>query len=143
MILESYQELSERHRTEFEALPIIFAFNNKQMKEGLESIGLTLDDISQIYSVGSGGYMKKTDSHLLDEFMKRTRQEFDAAVDLDVTGEGFIYQAFDYELSNHEYCITDDTADTLDTLGLTQEDIDSSPAMQHGLDMAIRENWRQ
>ena len=45
--------------------------------------------------------------------MKRHDAEINEAIDSDQTGEGFIFDMFDYELSNHEYSYTGDMTDSL------------------------------
>ena len=37
--------------------------------------------------------------------------------------DDFLYDAFNYELANHEFCYTDDISDALDALGLSWEQI--------------------
>lgn len=64
------------------------------------------------------------------------------AIAADKTGEGFIFDMFDYELSNHEYIITYDTADTIDALGLTMADIEKNKALAHGLAMARKAQFK-
>jgi hypothetical protein len=44
---------------------------------------------------------------------------------------------FNYELGNHEYCITHDLTDTLDALGLTLEEVNADPMMADALKRAI------
>ena len=45
---------------------------------------------------------------------------------------------FNYELANHEYCITWDITDTLESLGLTREDIENNKNLKNGLEKAIK-----
>lgn len=54
----------------------------------------------------------------------------------DKTGDGFIYQMFLCELSNHEYNYTEDVEETLDALGYTWEQIMADKRLLHGLKMA-------
>jgi hypothetical protein len=49
----------------------------------------------------------------------------------------FAFEAFNYELGNHEYCYTYELDDTLDALGLTIDEINSSPIMADALKRAI------
>lgn len=51
----------------------------------------------------------------------RLKEEREAAIAEDKTGDGFIYQMFLCELSNHEYNYTEDVEETLDALGYTWE----------------------
>ena len=58
-------------------------------------------------------------------------------------GTGYIYQMFLYELANHEYGYTGDVTDTLDALGLTEDEIANSKPLLHGLNKAIKEIRRR
>ena len=57
----------------------------------------------------------------------------------DTSGDGFIYQMFSYELANHEYIITQDITETLDAVGISADDLETNPALTHGLKRAIDE----
>ncbi|MEA3431490.1 MAG: hypothetical protein U9R01_02255 [candidate division WOR-3 bacterium] len=105
----------EKELNEFEGL--FFAFNNEQFREGMEKIGLTADDTSKIYSLPWGGYILKTKSKAFHEMFKRSSVEMEKALE----GEEFLREALTYELCNHEFCITGDPQEALDTLGLTRE----------------------
>lgn len=137
---ETYQELKERQLKEIEALPLVYAFNDDQLKEGMLKLGILDGDTTKVCHVGMGGYMLKKDHPLLYAHLERARKEFDEAVARDKTGEGFIYDAFDYELANHEYCITMDETDAIEALGFTKEDIAGNAALRHGLRMAKANN---
>ena len=39
---------------------LFFAFNNDQFKDGMEKVGLTIDDVNKILSIGHGGYILKS-----------------------------------------------------------------------------------
>ena len=65
-------------------------------------------------------------------------EEKQDAIAADLTGDGFIFDMFVYELANHEYCITYDLEDTLDALGLTAEQINADKRLTHGLNKAIK-----
>ena len=92
-----YQELRQRQQKEFDALPLGFAFGDKQA------------DLDKIYSIGYGGYIQKKDAPLLHETRKRHDKELEDAIAADETGEGFVFEMFLYELDNHEYGYTRST----------------------------------
>jgi hypothetical protein len=52
-------------------------------------------------------------------------------------GDDYLFEMFNYELANHEYCITGELDDTLDALGLTIEEINADPKMADALKRAI------
>ena len=134
-----YLNLKKKHEDELNDFPMVFAFSNKQLEKGMKELGLSLDDTDQICATGAGGYIKKSDSKNLSDMFTRQSNEMSEAIKADTTGNGFIFQMFDYELSNFEYCITRDMEPTREALGLSVEDIEQNPNLLHGLKMAIRE----
>lgn len=111
--MNKYAKLRQRQQEEFNALPLGFAFGQKQFDEMMRGWGLDPEkDIDKIYSIGAGGYVQKKDAELLHETHKRLDEEIEAAIAADETGEGFIYEMFLYELDNHEFGYTMDTEDT-------------------------------
>lgn len=137
-IMNQYVALSSKQQKEIEAFPIMWAFSQKQFEEGMAQLGLLPSDTDKIYSIGAGGYIRKTDSEALHELFARLEAEKRAAIDADETGEGFIFDMFRYELDNHEYCITWDLEPTLGALGLTVDEINDNPRLLHGLKLAMK-----
>lgn len=130
-----YLELKNKHSEELNNFPMAFAFSDKQFQEGLDKLGVTKDEAC---SVPGGGFIRKTDSKaLMDMFLRHSKEE-EEAIAADKDGTGYIYQAFVYELNNHEHCITCDVTDTLDSLGLTMEEIEANPIMKAALIKAKR-----
>lgn len=72
----------------------------------------------------------------MHETFARHHKELQAAIDADPTGEGFIKDMFFSELENHEYSYTGTVEDTLDSLGLSFEDVAADPRLARGLDLA-------
>jgi hypothetical protein len=142
--MNAYSELKRKHDKEFGGFPIFFAFSNKQFDEGMAKFGLTPKDTDKIYKFGNtGGFYLRTDSERLHKMLTRFEKELQDAVDADSTGEGFIFDMFNYELSDHEYIITHDVSDTLDALGLEPEDIEKNPRLQHGLKLAKKRQYEE
>ncbi|NYC95061.1 hypothetical protein DFN09_003048 [Clostridium acetobutylicum] len=50
----------------------------------------------------------------------------------------FIFDMFYYELGNHEYSITYELGDTLDSLSLTYEEVQNDKRLLNALDLAIK-----
>lgn len=136
-----YSELKNKHQKEFDSFPMFFAFNKKQFEQGMRKIGLEPNEKSKICKFPGGGYLKKTDAKSLKELIDHREKEISDAIENDKTGEGFIFDMLTYELSNHEYVITGSTEDALDTLGLTQENVDKNPLLQKGLELAKADQW--
>ncbi len=130
----TYQELHAQHQAEVNAFPFGWAFNQKQFAEAMEKLGLAPTDTDKIYSIGGGGFIRKTDSDKLDEMLARhTREMRDA-----MAQPGFALEMFDYELSNHEFCVTGDVGSTLDALGLTRDEVNADPVLLEALRAAIK-----
>lgn len=136
--MNKYDELRAKQQKEIDNFPFMWAFNKKQFSEGMEKLGLKETDIDKIYSIGSGGYIRKTDSDKLKEMLDRHTEEMKRAIEEDTTGDGFIFDMFYYELANHEYSYTGDITDTLECLGLTEEEVNADERLLHGLNRAIR-----
>lgn len=137
--MNAYQEMISKHQSEFNDFPMFFAFNKQQFSDGMQKLGLDPSDMNSIYSFGAGGFYRKTDAPLLREMLVRHNQELVDAIAADRTGDGFIYDMFDYELSNHEYGYTQDLSDTLQALNLTPEEVNADPRYIHALTKAARE----
>lgn len=137
--MNKYAELRQRQQQETNALPIGFAFGNRQFEEMMRGWGLDPEkDLDKIYRLGStGGYYKKTDAQLIRDTLNRHEAELQEAIYGDKTGEGFIYEMFLYELDNHEYGYTRDTEDTLDALGYTADEVLGDPRLKRGIEKAV------
>ena len=136
--MNAYQEMEDRQQKEFDAFPIGAAFSNQQFQQMMEKWSLTVNDTDKICSIGGGCYIRKTDKEALCALINRLNNEKENAIAADLTGDGFIFDMFVYELANHEYCITYDLEDTLDALGLTAEQINADKRLTHGLNKAIK-----
>lgn len=138
--MNRYMELRQRQQEEFNALPLGFAFGQKQFDEMMKGWGLDPEkDTNKILSIGYGGYVQKKDADLLHKTTERHTREMEEAIAADTTGEGFIYEMFLYELDNHEYSYTGDTGDTLDALGYTAEQVLGDPRLKRGIEKAVTE----
>ena len=134
-----YIDLKQKQQQEVNEFPFGFAFNNKQFKEMMENFGLKETDTDKIYSIGAGGYIRKTDSEAMEKMFERHRQEMQDEINNDKKGTDFVYEMFRYELANHEYCITYDLEPTLNSLGLTEKQVYENPKLLNGLKKALKE----
>lgn len=140
--MNKYSELRERQQKEINDFPMFFAFNNKQFEEGMLKLGLKPSDTGKIYKLGNtGGFYRKSDSQAFRDMLERHYQEKADAIAADTTGDGFIFDMFNYELANHEYGYTHDPEDTLDALGMTREEIAADARLLHGWKKAIKNQW--
>ena len=143
-MMSEYSALKNRHQQEVNDFPFFFAFSKEQFEKGMAEFGLTPNDTDKIYKYGStGGFYLRTDAPRLKEMFDRHDKEKQEALAADTKGNGYIYQMFLYELANHEYGYTGDITDTLDALGLTEEEIANSKPLLRGLNKAIKEIRRR
>jgi len=141
--MNKYAEMKERQQKRINALPLMFAFSQKQFKEGMEKWGLTENDTDKIYKLGStGGFYRHEDSKLIFSTFEESAIEMSDAIQADPDGTGFIKDMFLYELANHEYCITYDLEPTLTALNLSEDDVQNDERLMKGLKIAISEYLR-
>lgn len=124
---QEYMDLKKRHQKEFEDFPIAYAFNDQQLKEALEKLGTTKEECVSVF--GHGDIVRREDAKDLLKMMKRHDDELKQKL---IDDPEFAYEAFLYEMNNHEYAInwTADE-DTLSSLGIDFEFI-----KKHGLQLA-------
>jgi hypothetical protein len=132
----SYTVLKQKHQKEINDFPMEFAFNEKQFEEAMKKLGLTKNDTHKVYSFGGGGIYRRTDSEALRNMFDNQEKEMKEAIDNDLTGDGFIFDMFDYELANHEYGYTWDSEPTLNALGLTMDEVKANEKLLYGFNKA-------
>ncbi len=143
--MSSYTDMKHRHQKEFDAFPLHFAFGDEQIERKMKELGLTEKNIaSRIIAIpGTGGFMLKEDYPRYVEMCERHDREMKEAIATDKDGTGFIFEMFKYELSNNEYGYTMSDSDTIEHLGFTREDIETSPALSKGLERAKKVTLRE
>lgn len=139
--MNTYEAMKDRQQKLVNALPLAFAFTEKQYKTKLQEWNITEEEAraGAIVSIGGGGFIRSQDARKVADTFDSIRDEINAAIAADQTGDGFIYDMFLYELQNHEFIITQDTRETLDALEITEADLKERPALRHGLNKAIKE----
>lgn len=139
--MNDYKKMKEKHQEEINEFPMFFAFNNKQFDEGMKKLGLAPSEEDKIYRLcGTGGYYRKTDATKLNEMFKRHEEEMRKEMAED---DDFIFEMFNYELSNHEYIYTQDVSDTLNALGLMVDEVKNDKRLIDALKKACKaqEDW--
>ena len=135
--MNKYMELKERQQQEVNALPLGFAFGEKQFNEMMVGWGLDPEkDLDKIVSIGYGGFIQTKDRSLMHETFDRHKREMKEAIAADPTGEGFIFDMFLRELENHEYGYTGDMTDALEALGFTAQEVVDDPRLNRGISKA-------
>lgn len=137
--MNAYEQLRQKQQEEFDAFPIHFAFGQEQIDRKIKELKLSKDPkkrAEQIVPIGAGGFVLKKDFPAFAEMCKRhSRQRIEAMAEGEKGGT-YLYDMFRTELVNHEYGLTVDVSDTLESLGLTEKDLAEKPALKEALDRA-------
>ena len=112
-----YVDLQDKHQAEHDAFPMIFAFSNEQFNEGLKKLDAAP---KEIVSLGYGTYIRKADISDFEKMVTRLNNEKSEMLN---NNDRYTYQAFLYELANHEYGYTYDIEPTLEALSLTADQV--------------------
>ena len=111
--METYQELRTRQQKEVDALPLGFAFSEKQFEE--MKAKLEVKENSELYRLGdTGGFYRKIDADLIIGTFKRHQEERQNAI---FTANGintvYVQNMIYYEMCNHEFAINHDGREAL------------------------------
>lgn len=137
-----YRNINDEIQRRYNEFPMKFAFSENQLQEGLAELGCK--DRSEVVSIGAGGFIRKSD---VDAYDQMVTECYNLKKELINTDDEFVLSMFEYELANHEYCITYNYEDTLRACGLLFEDIENSPRLAKLLRQATNnylsgcENW--
>jgi len=127
--VNSYLELQNKHKKDISNFPMIFAFSEEQLKEGLKKLGVTKDKVVSVYG---GAIIRATDKDkYLAMNIRHDREHKEMMND-----KNYVYNMFKYELANHEYSYTLDDTDTLRSLGLTKEQVNNNLLLREQLEKA-------
>ena len=112
-----YLEIKEKQKKEIESLPIYFAFGNKQLEEKVKELGFKNVDemLENVTGIGAGGFVLVKDYDKVMNTFTKQREELKNLIDND---DEFVIDAFEYELGNHEFVITYDITETLNSLNI-------------------------
>lgn len=141
----AYAVLRARQQEEYNKFPIGAAFNQEQFDKMMIQWGLYPSETDKIVSLGYGCFIQKKDVQAYHELGIRHAQELKEAFASDTTGTGFVYDAFYYELANHEYCITGDLSEAVTACGLDWETVMENPiydkALRKAADDVLRDSF--
>ena len=95
----TYAEYKTKQQNGVNNLPIFFAFNKEQFNKACEERNIPLDGSVKLVALGAGGYCTKADYPIVNAFLskdplKKLMEDYD-----------FAFDAFYYEMGNHEYHI--------------------------------------
>lgn len=100
-----YTDYIKTRQQEFNDLPVFYAFSDKQLEKQLAERGIKLEDAGKmIYKLGgTGGFYLKKDADVIKAYFEKDRDaELRGMMEKDLS---FAYEAFEYEMYNHEYPI--------------------------------------
>lgn len=135
--MKTYMRLKkeqQKRMSDFLNQHAFFAFNEEQLKQGLEKLGVTRNSV---VSIGAGGFIREDQVKAFYGLLTRAAAERQEAIDDPEGGEQYAYEMFLCELANHEYTWTQDTEETLEALGYTNEDVESNPKLKAALKKAM------
>ena len=112
----TYKNFKQSQQNDFSAFPMFWAFSNEQFAAGLLKLDCTKEDL---FSFGSGGYYRKSDSDKLSALLKKLSEEKKAFFSI---RENLI-SALKYEMANHEYSYTYDLYDTLCSVNIDPKNV--------------------
>ena len=141
--MNRYNEMKARHQQTFsEWTPgkMFFAFSKGQLADGMRELGLDPEkDFSEICALPAGGFCRKESAKEFKAMFAGFDKELHDAIEADQTGEGFIYDMFYSELTNHEFSYTGRAEDALEALGIDPAELDNNKALAHGLALAMQD----
>ena len=111
----NYLKLKKKHEERINNFKMIFAFSEEQLNKGLKELNTTKENLISVY--GSGFIRKEDKDDYLKMFEEISKEEKDLFLN-----EKDLFDAFIYELGNHEYSYTHDETDTLQSLGFENYD---------------------
>ena len=129
--MSKYSAFKKSKQQKVDEFPMMFAFSQEQLEEGKARLGVT--DNKELLSIGAGGFIRKSDREEFDNLFIQLDKELAE----NLNDDEFLYEAFLYELANHEYCYSWDLTDSLDVLGLTVEQVKADDRMYSILKKAL------
>lgn len=98
---QEYLEMKRRHEEEMNDFPIAYAFNDEQLQQALEKLGVaSMKECVTVF--GHGDIVKRENAKPLVDMLARHTNEIRDKLKEDVE---FAEAAFLYEMDNHEYAI--------------------------------------
>lgn len=104
---QQYRQYREQRQSEFNALPIFYAFNNEQLERGMKThwdkpgrCPMVKNAKKYLFSIGAGGFYFKHHSEIIRDWLTKPDP-----IDELLKDPKFAEDAFYYEMENHEYHI--------------------------------------
>ncbi len=117
--MDKYRNYKKSCEEKVNNFPMMFAFSKSQFEEGLSKLGVTKEEVM---SIGAGGFIRKSDMKSFETLMDDLDLELSKHIKED---DEFVLQMFEYEMGNHEYCITGNDEEVLNVCGLEVESLNN------------------
>lgn len=102
---------------------MFFAFSDDQLKKGLKKLEAKPEDI---LNIGNGGFLLKAKK----EDFKKLLKDIELIKTALYNDAKYLYDAFYYEMADHEYIINFDDIQILNALNISIEEYNSNKTMQ-------------
>ena len=130
--MNKYLEMKKEREKSLNKLPFFAAFSKKDFEEGLKKVG-GLKPGEKVIMICNGVFIKKSD---YPKF-KKHREKSNKLMEEGLKDPEFAYDAFYYELGNHEFFLSyNDPRDTLESLGLTEEEVNNNEVLKNAFKKA-------
>ena len=116
--MNRYVELKRRQEKEVNEFPMFFAFSKEQFSEGMKKLGLEPDEKDKIYSIGGGGYFRKSDSEKFKAMLDKHSEEMQKEIIID-------YLAYKLNIEEKQYSNEDIYYYLLDVLNKAKDGVGS------------------
>ena len=108
-----YVEFKERKQEKINNFDMFFAFDNKQLENGLEKLNVNKNEI---VSIGMNGFIRKSDVQKFKNMLNNFKEEHTK----NMKNDDYVYHMFKYEMANHEYIITYDDEEILEVCNVNE-----------------------
>lgn len=117
--LKKYLDLRKKHEKELNDFPMKYAFSDKGLDKALKELDAKVEECTSI--TGCGDVIRKKDVPDWIKLMKRQKAELDELME----DHDIAYEAFLYEMNNHEYAINwEGDANVLGCFGMSEKTLE-------------------
>ncbi|MBK3975982.1 hypothetical protein, partial [Staphylococcus aureus] len=108
-----YVEFKKRKRKKINDFDMFFAFDNKQLENGLEKLNVNKNEI---VSIGMNGFIRKSDVQKFKNMLNNFKEEHTK----NMKNDDYVYHMFKYQMAYHDYIISYDDEEILDVCNVIE-----------------------